>query len=50
MQQNVYDGNPNPTPVTTGTSTPQKANVLNQQADLSAIMLFNTDKRFSITE
>jgi hypothetical protein len=50
MQQNAYAGNPDKSPVNTGTSTPEKANVLNQQADLSAIMLFNTDKRFSITE
>lgn len=50
MQHDVYDGNRNQSPVNTGASTSQKAHVLNQQADLSAIMLFNTDKRFSITE
>jgi hypothetical protein len=50
MQQNAYGGNSDKSPVNTGTSTSGKANVLNQQADLSAIMLFNTDRRFSITE
>jgi hypothetical protein len=50
MQQNVYDGTTTQNPVNTGPPAPQKANVLNQQADLSAIMLFNTDRRFSITE
>jgi hypothetical protein len=50
MQRDVYEGDTTKTPGSTGASTPQKGNVLNQQADLSAIMLFNTDRRFSITE
>ncbi|MES2487378.1 MAG: hypothetical protein V4581_15710 [Bacteroidota bacterium] len=37
-------------PDSKGTCASKPAAVLNQQADLSAIMHFNADRRFSITE